>query len=163
MQKDADPRAIGGKRQALSLAFSFTLDALLADQLTKYFLFANQELLSKSWLGGLISFIEHRNYGISFNIPLPLIVTIVITLGVIGFAWKRFIETPTPKLLMSIGLGLLTGGALGNLLDRLWLGYVRDWLLLGGQSAVNVADGLVILGLILFLVSIKSDRPVASS
>lgn len=50
-------------------------------------------------------------------------------------------------------LSLVMGGALGNLYDRLALGYVFDWLMFFKTSIVNVADLAITLGLILYAVN----------
>jgi signal peptidase II len=54
-------------------------------------------------------------------------------------------------LLSVVGFGLLLGGGLGNLVDRLRLGYVTDFIDRGGDGAFNVADVCVTLGLITVL------------
>jgi signal peptidase II len=43
--------------------------------------------------------------------------------------------------------GLLLGGALGNMLDRLRLGYVTDWIARGDRNAFNLADLAIYVGL----------------
>lgn len=154
MQENADARALSAALLAAGLAF-------VTDELAKFLFFvptAAEIRFEGSWFFGLVSFVAHRNYGISFDIPLPLFFIILITIGVLAFAWFHFYKTSKPTFAMAIGLGLLTGGALGNLFDRLILGYVRDWLLLGGRSAVNLADGFVLLGIFLFLIKMKSKK-----
>ncbi|MCC7522987.1 signal peptidase II [Candidatus Uhrbacteria bacterium] len=93
--------------------------------------------------------IAHKNYGISFNIPLPLWLTVIIAVAALAWAmytlWKLSAQTP---IMTAPLLGIFIGGVLGNLTDRLVFGYVHDWLLLFGRSAVNLADGAILLGLI---------------
>lgn len=55
--------------------------------------------------------------------------------------------------LMYVGVGLLLGGALGNLVDRIRLGYVTDFIAIGIWPKFNVADGAITVGLILMGVS----------
>jgi signal peptidase II len=63
----------------------------------------------------------------------------------------------------SLALALILGGALGNLIDRLWLGKVVDFLLfhLGGAAfpAFNAADSAITLGAVLLVVdSLRGPR-----
>ncbi len=53
-----------------------------------------------------------------------------------------------------IALALILGGSIGNLIDRLWLGYVRDFIDVGPWPIFNVADSSTVVGTILFAISI---------
>ncbi|MFO7580226.1 signal peptidase II [Nitrosomonas halophila] len=69
--------------------------------------------------------------------------------------------------LLCIALSLILGGALGNLWDRVTLGYVVDFLdfYLGDYHwpAFNIADSAIVVGAcLLILDSIKTDRPPSS-
>lgn len=98
----------------------------------------------------LIRLTAHANYGISFNLPLPLWIPIglalVIALGTLILAATR----PRLTLLALLGLGFVLGGALGNGFDRVSLGFVRDWLLWFELSAINLADIAIVAGCVLF-------------
>ncbi|HVM90364.1 MAG TPA: signal peptidase II [Verrucomicrobiae bacterium] len=94
-----------------------------------------------SFLNGLIRSTLFHNHGISFNIPLPLWVIILITGAALGWALALLIErAKLGNLIACLLIGLFVGGTLGNAYDRLTLGFVRDWLLLFGRSAINLAD-----------------------
>jgi len=145
MQKNTYPRNVTSVLQTALATF-------IADQALKYFLFDKQDLMNGSWLFGLIRFTNHQNFGISFNLPLPLFLIITITLA--ALAWSLYqLQNPilSKETYKKIFLGLFIGGIIGNLYDRTTLGYVRDWLLLWGRTAVNLADGAIITGLIGFL------------
>lgn len=65
-----------------------------------------------------------------------------------------------------LGLALILGGAIGNLVDRLWLGQVVDFVLLHWRGwtypAFNVADSAITIGAILLIVdSFRQRRPDA--
>lgn len=63
-----------------------------------------------------------------------------------------------PSLLFSIGVGLIIGGALGNLMDRLRLGYVVDFVQIGTFPVFNVADASVSTAVVLMLLwSLRED------
>jgi signal peptidase II len=76
----------------------------------------------------------------------------VVVIGLIVWFHARSGRNP----LLSVALGLLLGGALGNLIDRVRLGYVLDWVDMGigtirfwtfnlGDSAITVAILLLLL------------------
>ena len=50
---------------------------------------------------------------------------------------------------MRISLGLQIGGALGNLIDRIRLGHVTDFLDVGAWPVFNIADSSIVIGLVL--------------
>jgi len=95
----------------------------------------------------LLYFTLTRNPGGAFGLlqgqgPLVMITTAVISLGLLGvllFARLRdgWLRT---------GLALIAGGALGNLLDRVRLGYVIDFLDLRVWPVFNLADVAIVLG-----------------
>jgi signal peptidase II len=59
---------------------------------------------------------------------------------------------------MQVGVGLVLGGASGNLIDRLRLGYVIDFIAVGPWPRFNLADSAITVGLaILFLAVLKDD------
>ena len=54
------------------------------------------------------------------------------------------------------GLGLVLGGTVGNLIDRLRLGYVTDFIDFGFWPAFNLADSAIVVGVIIFAYSLLS-------
>ena len=91
------------------------------------------------------------------------IMTIVIS-GVILFWIKR---VPKHEKMTAISLCLILGGALGNLIDRIYLGYVIDyiqvWLGSYPWPAFNIADAAISVGATILILSsfIDSDNPAA--
>lgn len=132
----------------LASAAVFILDAW-----TKAKFFPIAATSTWSILGGFVRLIDHHNYGISFNIPLPFGITAAIAIAALAWAiWSVWFLASSSELVIGILLGIFIGGVLGNFFDRLTLGFVRDWLLLWGRSAVNLADGAILAGLIGYLV-----------
>lgn len=84
-----------------------------------------------------------RNHGL-----LVVIVTAAISLGLLGTLLFTKLRDGSLKL----GLAIIAGGALGNLLDRLRLGYVVDFLDFRVWPVFNLADVAIVAGtgLILF-------------
>jgi signal peptidase II len=161
MQKDVDAGDVAQAWQIIRNAV--VTDAVLvfvvaADLLTKRFLFVDAP--SFSFLGGFIRQVHHENTGITFDLPLPLPVTIAITMAVlVAIALALWRAWSRKRWSISVPLALIAGGAIGNLYDRLTFGYVRDWLLLWGRSAVNVADLAIVGGLLWYFLKTREKRP----
>jgi signal peptidase II len=122
-------------------------------------------------LGGLLTITLTRNGGAAFSIGTSMtIVFTAIAVGVIVYILR------TARNLRSIGwaitLGLLLGGATGNLLDRifrapgLFQGHVVDWIELPHWPVFNLADSSIVcagvLVVLLALCGIRLDgtRPI---
>lgn len=117
------------------------------DQYTKQLFFSTNR--SFLFLNGWIQSIEHRNFGIAFNLPIPQWLILSITLAAcIAILWIAICKRRASSLLFAACLGILLGGAIGNAIDRATLGFVRDWLLLWFRSAINLADIGVLVGLV---------------
>jgi signal peptidase II len=102
-------------------------------------------------LGGLLTLRELRNSGAAFSIgPSMTIVFTLIAAGVIFFILRT--SRRLRSLPWAVTLGLLLGGATGNLTDRLlrWPGLFRgdvvDWIQLPHWPVFNVADSAIVCG-----------------
>ncbi len=99
-----------------------------------------------------------NNTGASFSIltnkKYLLIVLSLIAIVII----IRYINTFKNTIFNRIGLGLLLGGILGNLSDRILFGYVKDFisLYIFGYSfpVFNIADICIVVGVIILIISI---------
>ena len=151
----ATPAAVSGRpiwRVFLTLAATI----LAADQLTKAWL---TSLLapgeSVRVFDDLVRLVHGQNAGGLFGLfqgqALPFAVVSVVVVGLIVAYHARSGRNPY----LSITLGLLLGGALGNLLDRLRLGYVVDFVDAGIGSVrwytFNVADAAISFAILLLL------------
>jgi signal peptidase II len=124
---------------------------LFIDLSTKSLFFdgAQREGSVFSIFNGVIRSTLHRNQGISFNLPVPFWITLLITGLALGWALALLIERGRKGAIFScLILGSFIGGVLGNVYDRIAFGFVRDWILLFNMSAINLAD-LLIAGSIL--------------
>jgi signal peptidase II len=102
-------------------------------------------------LGGFLTLIVSRNPGAAFSIGQSLtIVFSAIAVGVIVFILRtsrRIRSVP-----WAVSLGLLLGGATGNLIDRLLRspgplrGHVVDWIMLPHWPVFNLADSSIVCG-----------------
>jgi signal peptidase II len=139
----AKPRAAVAARAGVVMAA-----VLIVDQLTKHTVASGiapgQE---KSFLP-LVHLVHVRNTGVAFGFlsgggGVVLAFTLIALSVLIGYFWLRpdrpYLWLPT---------GLLTGGALGNLYDRIAHGSVTDFIKLPHWPAFNVADMAITFGVI---------------
>jgi signal peptidase II len=106
-----------------------------------------------------VQLVDARNHGVAFGF-LPghhIAVTIVIGVAVLGLL-AYFLRHSTRPLIW-LPTGLLIGGALGNILDRLREGSVTDFVKLPlGWPPFNLADASITLGVLLLLLVVESPR-----
>lgn len=88
------------------------------------------------------------NTGISRGINLPSVMTLLITAFAIGLFIWMYIKKQFTRWM----LALLMAGTLGNLIDRLLFGGVRDFISIGSFPVFNIADVLLNLWIILFII-----------
>ena len=141
--------------------------ALAADQASKAFVLANAEALAT----GVAVFpgfnlIFHRNYGVTFgffqNVPwwvLALVATAVVLFLVVSLIRAT-------QAAEAVAYGMVIGGALGNIFDRLRFGGVTDFLdfYLGTAHwpAFNLADVFVVCGVGILLIFSGREKVAAS-
>ena len=94
------------------------------------------------------------SWGILANQRIVLIILSLIAIIII----IRYINTFKKTKLNIVGFGLLTGGILGNLSDRIIYGYVRDfidiYIFKYNYPVFNIADICIVIGVILLIISI---------
>jgi signal peptidase II len=158
---------IARPRPAWLLFAGLATVVLVADQLAKAWIVGNiapGQVVDV--VGSLVRLIFSRNNGALFGLFGSSATLFAIgSLAVLGLIVWYHARTPR-SLLLSIALGLLLGGALGNLIDRLRLGYVVDFVDMGigtlrfftfnvGDSAISTA-----ILLLLFLALRPAPKPV---
>jgi signal peptidase II len=141
--------------------YGTALAVLAADQLTKYLVVRN--LAGHPPFGVIGSFVELRyttNSGGAFSLltgtPLFFAVMAVVIIGGIIHAARRAEGLP-----VLFALGLVLGGALGNLADRLFRddGAVVDFVKVGIWPVFNLADSCIVVGgLLLVLLLSRAER-----
>jgi signal peptidase II len=132
---------------------------LALDQLTKH-------IVSHSIVAGEqvhflpgVQLVHTRNHGVAFGLAAgdQLLVTILVGLALL--ALLVYFATHTSRPLIWLPTGLLLGGALGNLLDRIRTGSVVDFIQLPlGWPPFNLADASIVLGVVLLLFVIERRR-----
>ena len=166
------PSAVGRSQRSAStkmrVFFLAAGVALAADIVSKVLVVANIPSTRPPirLLGGVIYLVQARNSGAAFSVGTgaTAVLTIISLLvaGVILRAARRLKSTP-----WAVSLGMVLGGALGNLVDRLLRapgpgrGHVVDWIsLLANDGHVwpifNLADSSIVIGgVIAVLLSIR--------
>ena len=128
---------------------------VLADQLTKFLVVENIALYeSLKVIPGLFNFTYVKNTGAAFSIlsDHTWILSIVSVLFCVGIVWW-FLKTKPQSKLLSVAATFIFAGALGNAIDRVFRGYVVDFIETAFMDfpVFNVADVLVCTGAGLFL------------
>jgi signal peptidase II len=138
--------------------------AAAADQLTKS-LVANRLRLGDSVeVAGPFTIHHVRNTGIAFGLFSDATsVVIVLTAAAIGALLVFFARSARRHALLPAAVGLVLGGSVSNLADRLRLGHVTDFLDLDYWPAFNLADTFIVVGVgLLFLSFVAADRSSAA-
>lgn len=134
---------------------------LFWDQLLK---FLTDGSLTFNILGDFLVFDSVHNYGAAYSIFSGhtvglIIVTFVILILLLVFNWFHKKKT----IFYSWSMGLILSGAVGNLIDRIFFGYVRDFIKVKIFSfTCNIADICLCIGIALFAIYIIFlDRDVS--
>jgi signal peptidase II len=143
------------------VVFSLTgLLIVVADQFSKTWIRANLAEGRSLFEASFFRITHVQNTGAAFGLfqGQSFVLTIVAILGVIALLSYVFIFSRRVPLLDSVlgkfALGLVFGGTLGNLIDRLRFGYVTDFIDFGFWPAFNVADSAVTVGVIVIAFSL---------
>ena len=138
------------------LFVAIAVAVVIVDQLTKAWLVANvQPGGAIEILGDWLRLIHGRNDGGLFGLfGGSAAVLAIASLGVIGLIIAYHARSK-PNVVLSIALGLLLGGAIGNLLDRIRFGYVIDFVDAGIGTlrfyTFNVADSAISIAILLLI------------
>ncbi len=144
------------------------------DQVTKLWIRSNLALYETIPVCGRITLTNVRNTGSAFGLFVnqAFLLTLIAAVGIVAILlfYRYFSKS---NMLGVSGLSLVLGGAVGNLIDRLRLGYVTDFIdiHLWGDfhwPAFNVADSAISIGSIVLIVFVlftfgKSDGKTAKN
>lgn len=156
----AERSLAAGARQWAALG-AIAVAALAADQLTKGIVSSALPLGDEVHVAGPLSIHHVQNSGIAFGL-FSQSTSVVIALTAIAVAWMLvfFARSGQRHPVLPIALGFVLGGSLANLLDRVRLGHVTDFLDLRWWPAFNLADTFIVIGVgILFVALLVADRP----
>lgn len=122
--------------------------ALALDLISKWYAAAHFSLPFK--LTSFFYLNYQQNTGIAWSIPIPhqiLIPLNILLLLAIPFFAYQYIDLRYK--MNQIALALIIGGAIGNVYDRIFFGYVRDFIAVGSFPVFNLADAFLCIGIFL--------------
>ena len=127
---------------------------LLADQLTKY-LIRDNFAIGESWpREGFVRITHGTNTGTAFGLfPDQTLLLTIASVVAIGFIIYFYRAHGGQTWLSGLNVGLLLGGAFGNLIDRVVAGRVTDFIDVGPWPIFNIADSAVVVGITLLIAS----------
>ena len=139
--------------RAWRLAGALAAAVVVPDQAAKAAIEANLFPGEEVNVLGPIDLTLSHNSGVAFGLAsgggVRLVLVTALALAVVGYLFWRDPTRPG----MWVAAGLLTGGALGNLADRIRADAVTDYIAIGGWPAFNLADVAVTLGVLVLAAS----------
>jgi signal peptidase II len=128
------------------------MSALFADQLTKHVVASEVSLNDEVKVFGPFSIHHVQNSGIAFGL-FASATAAVIVLTTVAVAWMLayFARSGARHPLLPVAVGLLIGGSVSNLVDRVRLGHVTDFLDFRYWPAFNLADSFIVIGVAVLL------------
>jgi len=101
-------------------------------------------------LGSVLAFEYLENTGAAFGVLKGQGVILTLVAGlVMVLLMAHYLRSGRSSVVLGTSLGLLMGGALGNVVDRVRLGYVVDFIAVGVWPKFNMADSAVTVGVTL--------------
>jgi len=159
-------------RSAFGLWMAASVIVVVADQLTKLAIIKWVALYEKIPLNVFINITHQRNEGAAFSFLADaggwqrwafVLLATVVSGFITVWLWRLRTER---QVLLSAGLALVLGGAVGNVIDRIRLGYVVDffqvWIGSWPFPSFNVADAAITVGaafLILDALLVSRSQP----
>ena len=143
---------------------AIAIAAVVADQVTKHVVAANLSLGEALHVVGPFSIRHVRNSGIAFGL-FSNATAVVIAVTAIAVAWMLvyFSRSGARHPVLPVALGLVIGGSVSNLADRVRLGFVTDFLDFRYWPAFNLADSFIVIGVGILLVALvlaeREPRP----
>ena len=135
-----------GTSQWVALA-AVALCSIAADQTTKWIVASQLALGESVDVVGPLSIHHVQNSGIAFGLFATETAAVIVLTG-IAVAWMLvfFARSGARNPVLPVALGFLLGGSVSNLIDRVRLGHVTDFLDLRYWPAFNLADSFIVAG-----------------
>jgi signal peptidase II len=132
---------------------------VILDQVTKSVVRSNIEVGDHHKFLPGVTLVHDRNTGVAFTLfagggALVIVLTLAALTLLVGYLALR-----PDRPLLWLPTGMLVGGALGNLIDRIAHGAVTDFIKLPHWPAFNVADMSITFGVFVLLYVLEGRRP----
>jgi signal peptidase II len=136
------------------------LAAIVGDQLTKQVVRTHLEIDESLKVIGPLSIHRVQNSGIAFGLFSSATAIVTVLTGIaVGWMLVFFARSGARHPVLPAALGLLIGGSISNLIDRVRLGHVTDFIDFGWWPAFNLADSFIVIGVAVLLFALTSaDR-----
>ena len=135
----------------------FLMIAAAADRVLKNLTGTETDL---TLIPGILSLTWAKNTGISFSMfeDSNLVLTVITSLIVCGVLIYTFVGKP--GILRQCALGLIAGGAIGNIIDRISVGFVHDMIRFDfiRFPVFNMADCCIVIGAVILAFSVIFDK-----
>ena len=140
----------------IALYFAIAALVVAVDQLTKYLIVTNVKPQGSSgFIPHLLSFVYSENRGVAFGLfqDATWLFIVLTSIVIVVFLFLLIKYYKTGKL-FSIASALIIGGGIGNLIDRIRLGYVVDFLKFQfiDFPIFNIADCFITVGAVMFAI-----------
>jgi len=153
-------RSLGaGAWQWAGLA-TVAIAAVIADQLTKHVVTRTLPLDDSVHVIGPLSIHHVQNSGIAFGLfsSATAVVTVVTAIAIVWMI-AFFYRSGSRHPVLPAALGLLIGGSVSNLVDRIRLHHVTDFIDVKWWPAFNLADSFIVVGVAILLAAlVAADR-----
>ncbi|RRR69096.1 MAG: signal peptidase II [Candidatus Viridilinea halotolerans] len=136
---------------------------LILDQLSKWWVAQTLGPITMTHFiplfGETVRIAYSHNTGVAFSLfqGHSEILTLTAILILAGAIYFYRTQMPNERFSAQLTLGLILGGALGNIVDRVRLGYVVDFIQVGWWPIFNLADSLICVGAGLLMLQILRD------
>lgn len=148
--------------------YLLVLVIVISDQITKIWADRSLELYEQIYITSYFNITKAYNYGAAFSFldnaggwqrwlftGISLIVSIVLCVWLFRMSLR--------EKWLSLSISLILGGAVGNLIDRVWYGYVVDFIQVHWQQnyfpSFNIADAAITCGTVILLVLTFLEKP----
>ncbi|MBP2644726.1 MAG: Lipoprotein signal peptidase [Firmicutes bacterium] len=135
---------------------------IFLDQSVKYWVGSKMLLgMSVPVIPNIFHFTYVNNPGAAFGLlEHRTLVFVLIAIALFAVVIYFYPRLPREYPLLRCGIGLLTGGAAGNLIDRIRTGYVMDYLDFRIWPVFNIADIAIVTGvcIIIYMLLFKMDK-----
>ncbi len=143
--------------------YSISCMVIIVDQIIKWIVMSNMELYQEiSIVDNFFSLYYLKNYGAAFSMFEGMsFLFIIIAIGALIYVDKFIHEEKLGRFSLVL-LGIIIGGIIGNLIDRVFYGGVVDYLSFNIMSysfpVFNLADIAIVVGIVIFIgIMIWSD------
>ncbi len=146
------------RARVVALAALTTAVVLVVDQAVKALVRHGIPVTdTRDVIGGTLRLVHVENHGVAFGrfSGNALVVGALVTLALIALIVYFATHLDTP--LVWLPTGLLIGGAFGNVVDRITVGPVTDFIKLPHWPAFNLADMCITAGVVILLIVVERD------